>query len=761
MRDYKYDCDRLTDISCSHYPEYNVHYKYGTASNANINAVGKVILQEDASGWQTFAYGKLGEVTGNTRTFTLPYEQQPYTFDMRFVYDSWNRIDTMVYPDGEIVCYGYNSGGMLNSITGSKNGLPYKYLDSVRYNEFELKSAMYYGNGTKTFYKYDILQRLDNLQSYTAATTTSPSEIMQDIYYEYDSVSNIIDITNYAGTLLNGLGGKYGNTYKYNNLYRLEYSEGAWYGNHPVGYKLNMEYTPNGRIMKKYLDADTYTQTPFSSNQSPVLYQNDYHYTNNNQPNTLTYIDNAPYQNFAWDAKGNLVFHHNEQAGYDRRLCWDEQNRLLGVRDDKFLSYYQYDANGDRIYKLTGEFARQNRNGEWRYYYYLKRPTLYASPYLVTNPKGYTKHYYAENERIASRMGGGGLYDIDRNDNPEMFVTHKEHSIQLFAEVMECLETQAEAPESPLKFLYEWKDIREEEKECYWYHPDHLGSSSWITYSDGSAVQHLHYLPWGEDFVDQRSTTWNAMYTFSAKEKDTETGYSYFGSRYYNSDLSIWLSVDPMSDKYPSLSPYTYCANNPIRIIDPSGDSCAVLLAGNALGGIGHMAILIQNKDKQWELYSKNGDDDGDLKTFSGEERGTPDDQPCVDRETYGVKSWGSVQEFLDDPDYNTVNHDGKGGTYYTEAYVLPTTQNQDDIIRDGMKKKLNEKYNVLTNNCSQAVTYSLRKAGVNLVSPAVSDPMNFSGNGPVTVGKGTIPCVTFEKIRLCNPGNKLHYPKR
>lgn len=62
------------------------------------------------------------------------------------------------------------------------------------------------------------------------------------------------------------------------------------------------------------------------------------------------------------------------------------------------------------------------------------------------------------------------------------------------------------------------------------------------------------------------------MYTFSAKEKDAETGYSYFGSRYYSSDLSIWLSVDPMAAKYPSLSPYTYCADNPVRLVDPNGE---------------------------------------------------------------------------------------------------------------------------------------------------------------------------------------------
>jgi len=61
-------------------------------------------------------------------------------------------------------------------------------------------------------------------------------------------------------------------------------------------------------------------------------------------------------------------------------------------------------------------------------------------------------------------------------------------------------------------------------------------------------------------------------YTFSAKERDPKTGLSYFGSRYYSSDLSIWLSVDPMAAKYPSLSAYTYCANNPVRLVDPNGE---------------------------------------------------------------------------------------------------------------------------------------------------------------------------------------------
>ncbi len=72
--------------------------------------------------------------------------------------------------------------------------------------------------------------------------------------------------------------------------------------------------------------------------------------------------------------------------------------------------------------------------------------------------------------------------------------------------------------------------------------------------------------------VNCQLSTVNWTHTFSAKEKDTETGLSYFGSRYYSSDLSIRLSVDPMSDKYPSLSPYAYCANNPIKLLDTNGE---------------------------------------------------------------------------------------------------------------------------------------------------------------------------------------------
>lgn len=56
------------------------------------------------------------------------------------------------------------------------------------------------------------------------------------------------------------------------------------------------------------------------------------------------------------------------------------------------------------------------------------------------------------------------------------------------------------------------------------------------------------------------------------KERDEETGFGYFGARYMDHELmTMWLNVDQLADKYPSLSPYAYCAWNPVKLVDPDG----------------------------------------------------------------------------------------------------------------------------------------------------------------------------------------------
>ena len=120
-------------------------------------------------------------------------------------------------------------------------------------------------------------------------------------------------------------------------------------------------------------------------------------------------------------------------------------------------------------------------------------------------------------------------------------------------------------------------------RQCYadtvsiplrYYHSDHLGSASWITNGNGTPVQYLQYMPHGEPFVNERTTGHEERFTFTGKERDSETGYSYFGARFYDSDLMTgWLSIDPQSDKFPNISPYNYCNWNPVKLKDQDGEA--------------------------------------------------------------------------------------------------------------------------------------------------------------------------------------------
>ena len=95
--------------------------------------------------------------------------------------------------------------------------------------------------------------------------------------------------------------------------------------------------------------------------------------------------------------------------------------------------------------------------------------------------------------------------------------------------------------------------------DIYYYHSDHLGSASWITKSSGEPVQYIHYMPYGELWKNQQRTPYNERFKFTGKERDEESGYDFFGARYYTSAASIWLSPDPLLDKYPYISSYAYC----------------------------------------------------------------------------------------------------------------------------------------------------------------------------------------------------------
>ena len=80
-------------------------------------------------------------------------------------------------------------------------------------------------------------------------------------------------------------------------------------------------------------------------------------------------------------------------------------------------------------------------------------------------------------------------------------------------------------------------------------------------------------MPFGETMVEQRKpdSDYYNSWKFTGKELDEETGLYYYGARFYEPSWSLWLSVDPLAEKYKKWSPYNFTKNNPIRFIDPDG----------------------------------------------------------------------------------------------------------------------------------------------------------------------------------------------
>jgi RHS repeat-associated protein len=119
----------------------------------------------------------------------------------------------------------------------------------------------------------------------------------------------------------------------------------------------------------------------------------------------------------------------------------------------------------------------------------------------------------------------------------------------------------------------------------YWYHPDYIGNVDLVSDNSGEAYEFFLYSPWGDSLYEWNSGTasFSSPYRFNGKELDEETGLTYYGARYYDNQLGMWLSVDAMamSPHNMPLTPYHFSANNPVNIIDPDGNDWEITTTRN------------------------------------------------------------------------------------------------------------------------------------------------------------------------------------
>ena len=136
-------------------------------------------------------------------------------------------------------------------------------------------------------------------------------------------------------------------------------------------------------------------------------------------------------------------------------------------------------------------------------------------------------------------------------------------------------------------------------EETFFYHSDHLGSTSYITDDKANITQYDAYLPYGELLVDEHSSSEDLPYKFNGKQFDDETGLYYYGARYLNPVTSLWYGVDRFKEKYPHLSGFNACASNPLLFRDLNGDSLWIV---NKQTNILYEDHRLYNKDGS--LYS-------------------------------------------------------------------------------------------------------------------------------------------------------------
>ena len=451
------------------------------------------------------------------------------------------------------------------------------------------------------------------------------------------------------------VGGQMAHAYTYDALYRLASATGTYAGadSKTASYRLEMGYDNMHRIVSKkqhltqqgvqfdgtlhvgYDLAYTYGKTEGKKFQLAEV--KDANYRTEENPDSVAKVDNN--HTYTYDANGNLVYVNTgrikqdgtlDSTAAERKLRWDEENRLTASDDNGFVTNYWYDADGERTVKTSGEGEQLYVNSEFAGgRTNTAKFSLYVSPYLVANQGGrYTKHIYIGSQRIVSKIGDFASYGSDPrriqyagSETDGLSVNYKQkYSAQqqvikdnytifevpyngtdnndyVDGQGFCCDDASPEAAQArALALENNFQDPDAYEKLQFYYHPDHLGSSSYITNLDGEVVQHIEYVPFGEVFIEERNSIWNTPYLFNAKEFDEETGLYYYGARYYDPRLSLWISTDPLQEKYPHINSYCYTANNPILFVDPDGKA---IIKG--------AVAAFKYAKRVWNVYKKTG----------------------------------------------------------------------------------------------------------------------------------------------------------
>ncbi|HOS17123.1 MAG TPA: hypothetical protein PKX15_08960, partial [Bacteroidales bacterium] len=489
---YTYDYNRLIATVSSEYAMYYTEYVYDNN--------GRLVNIIDESGIQCFEYGNMGEITKSTRAYSLPTQAQPIALSTRFTYDSWGRMQQIIYPDGEVLDYAYDHGGQLKEMTGIKGGFNYSYLTDMQYDKFGAKTTMEYGNDVKTWYEYDPY----NLRL-TVVVVYKQSTWYHIMNYLYDDKGNITEINSgydwLPGEIIT-------QKFTYDSTDQLVTATGNT-ENDSI-YSNAIEYGNWGKIQQY----DIKITDPLTSNQT--INHTDYTYpsSNINRTQTLFGVDssNSNALNFKYDFGINGSLRRKENVDESEFYLFNAFNcmKAYSYNGERF-GYYGYDASGERTYKIDFDATFSKENGVISVQSLdVEKMTLYPNGYVNINQNGeYTKHYYADALRIASKIGSGFTGNLCDSATATGYSSHLNIRMSLQSDIMVDELNEVVVPLQDIQQINPMPyptfcnlDSGGQETNLFFYHPDHLGSTGLVTNNNASVIQGLFYAPFGEIISD-------------------------------------------------------------------------------------------------------------------------------------------------------------------------------------------------------------------------------------------------------------------
>ena len=599
---YGYDFNRLADIRYPTFPGNDVTYTYG-APGAPDNGANRVTHITDAAGTVDRSYGPLGELASETRVVTA-INGPARTYTTSYRYDAFNRVLQMTYPDGEVLTYGYDSGGQVDSAAGVKGGSDYTYLARLDYDKFDQRLFMQLGNGVQTSYVYDPADReLSTLQSQLPDGTQ-----FQNLGYTYDKVGNVLQVQNDV-PLPTGkpIGGPSTQTYGYDDLYRLTSAHGQYQhmSNKLDTYDLNLSYDSiNNTVSKNQQEQITVNgATANTANvanaadlpaPAPAAPASEASPPAAPAPADVTAADTTPSVPDAAPTPDGLT----QPSTPDVSLAAAQASPNGTVQTQKNTTYshnygyngpqphaattvgpttQRFDADGNRVDSVTSTPPGKRDQLVWDEEDRLactqehsRNKTVAQDPSTCSTPgQNPTVRYVydADGNRIVKDSGPVSIYP---NQN------YSERNGTAFKHIFignTRLLTKTVKPDSTY------------ENEQFYFSGDQLGSTSYVSDATGQLTEHLEYFPFGETWIDENPAQPTPVpYDYNGKELD-ENGLYYYGARYYDPRTDLWQSPDPIMGSYLDAAPndgvfqpfnlaaYTYASDNPVRLTDPDGKS--------------------------------------------------------------------------------------------------------------------------------------------------------------------------------------------